>query len=167
MIRPTLLSIANRLQAAQLMLAASALVLLMLVTVADVILRYLFNWPIRGSYEFVEAMLIVFVFHGMAAAFFGRRNIVIDLIDPAVGVLGTKVLIRAADLLSLFGLLLLFWAMLGPATQAYDYGDRKMELSLPVWVLWAAALIGMAGTIFCAAVVAVARPAVPESERFE
>src|SRR5262245_44821642 len=120
MIRPTLLLIADRLQAAQLMLAASALVLLMLVTVADVILRYLFNWPIRGSYEFVEAMLIVFVFHGMAAAFFGRRNIVIDLIDPAVGVLGTRVLIRAADLLSLFGLLLLFWAMLGPATQAYD-----------------------------------------------
>jgi TRAP-type C4-dicarboxylate transport system permease small subunit len=165
MIRARLSRIGDRLQRAQLVLAASALVLLMLVTVGDVALRYLFKQPIRGAYEFVEAMLLLFVFHGMAAAFFGRRNIVIDLIDPFVGRRATAALIRIADALSVLCLALLFWAMLGPAMQIYDYGDRKMELSLPIWVLWAGALIGMAGTIFCAAVVLLARPAVPESER--
>lgn len=159
--------IADRLQRAQLLLAASALVLLMLVTVGDVALRYLFNRPIRGAYELVESMLLLFVFHGMAAVFFRRRNIVIDLIDPLAGARGTTVLIRIADALSVLCLALLFWAMLGPAMQTYDYGDRKIELSLPIWVLWAAALLGMAGTIFCAAVVLVARPAEPERERFE
>ena len=44
-------------------------------------LRYLFNNPIRGSYDLVEAMLVIFVFHGMSTAFLQRRNIVIDLID--------------------------------------------------------------------------------------
>ena len=62
-----------------------ALVALMTVTVADVFLRYLFNRPVRGSYDLVESMLLVFVFNGMAAAFFGRRNIVIDLLDSFVG----------------------------------------------------------------------------------
>ena len=44
-------------------------------------LRYVFNSPIRASYDLVEAMLLVFVFNGMSTAFLQRRNIVIDLID--------------------------------------------------------------------------------------
>ena len=51
------------------------------VTLLDVFLRYVFNSPIRGSYDLVETMLVVFVFHGMSTAFLQRRNIVIDLID--------------------------------------------------------------------------------------
>ena len=42
--------------------------------------------------------------------------------------------------------------MLGPARQAYAYGDIKMELRLPIYVLWIAALASLAGTIFCALV---------------
>ena len=44
-------------------------------------MRYVFNSPIRGAYELVEAMMVVFVFNGMSTAFLQRRNIVIDLID--------------------------------------------------------------------------------------
>src|SRR5262249_42003560 len=76
------------------------LVILMMVTVADVFLRYLFNSPVRGSYDMVESMLLVFVFNAMAAGFFLRRNIVIDLIDSAVGARATALLIRIADVLS-------------------------------------------------------------------
>ena len=47
----------ERLQRVQLRLASLALVVLMLVTVFDVLLRYLFNKPIRGSYDLVECML--------------------------------------------------------------------------------------------------------------
>ena len=54
---------------------------MMVVTLADVFLRYVFNSPIRGAYELVEAMMVVFVFNGMSTAFLQRRNIVIDLID--------------------------------------------------------------------------------------
>ena len=149
-IRDRLLRFADHLQRVQLWLAALALVMLMMVTVADVSLRYLFNSPVRGSYELVESMLLVFVFNGMAAGFFQRRNIVIDLIDAAVGRRGTAVLIRIADVLSVVCLVLMFWAMLGPAGQAYEYGDRKLELNLPIYVLWVVALAGLAGTLICA-----------------
>ena len=150
--RDRLLVIADRLQRLQLWLAALALVVLMMITVADVTLRYLFNSPVRGSYDMVESMLLVFVFNGMAAGFFMRRHVVIDLIDAAVGRRGTIVLIRIADVLSVVCLALLMWAMLGPATQAYDYGDRKLELNLPIYVLWIVALIGMLGTLICAVI---------------
>jgi len=149
-LRDRLLVIADRLQRVQLWLAALALVILMMITVADVTLRYLFNSPVRGSYDMVESMLLVFVFNGMAAGFFLRRHVVIDLIDAAVGRRGAIVLIRIADVLSVICLALLMWAMLQPAMQAYDYGDRKLELNLPIYVLWVVALAGLAGTLICA-----------------
>jgi TRAP-type C4-dicarboxylate transport system permease small subunit len=159
--RKPVLRLLDRLQKAQLRLAALALVLMMLVTVVDVFLRYTFNRPVRGSYDFVEAMLVVFVFHGMAACFFGRANIVIDVVDTFVGERIVAALIRLSDFLSVAALVVLAWAMTGPARQAFDYGDRKLELDLPLYVLWIVALLGIAGTILCALGVLVARAAGP------
>lgn len=166
-IRGRMLAFADRLQRLQLWLAAAALVILMMVTVADVFLRYVFNHPIRGSYDTVECMLLVFVFNGTAAAFFARRNIVIDLIDGFIGPRLTVVLIHLADVLSVLVLGLLIWAMLTPALQTYQYGDVKMELRLPIYILWVVAFAGWAGTIVCAIVALVARPATPEIGRGE
>ena len=39
-------------------------------------------------------------------------------------------------------LALLAYAMVAPALQALDYGDRKLELGLPLWVVWAGAMAG-------------------------
>jgi TRAP-type C4-dicarboxylate transport system permease small subunit len=139
----------ERLQRAQLRLAALALIVMMLVTVADVALRYLFNHPISGSYDLVESTLVVFVFHGMSAVFLARQNIAIDLVDSLIGQQAVGLLVGLADLLSLAALAILAWAMATPALQAYAYGDRKLELGLPIWVLWGFALAGMVGAMLC------------------
>ncbi|HEY6993583.1 MAG TPA: TRAP transporter small permease [Xanthobacteraceae bacterium] len=165
--RERLLAVADRVQRAQLWVAVVALVVLMLVTVFDVFLRYLFNRPIRGSYDMVETMLLVFVFNGMAASFFGRRHIVIDLLDALVGARATALLIRLADVLAVVCLGLLAWAMLLPAGQAYAYGDVKLELGLPIYVLWFIALISLVGTMFCALATLVAKPATADSGHSE
>ena len=165
--RERLVNVAGWVQRSQLWIAASALVILMMVTVIDVIMRYAFNRPIRASLDTVEVMLLVFVFNGMAAAFFGRRNVVIDLLDGVFGPRVTGVLIRIADLLSVLCLGLLIWAMLQPAMQAYRYGDAKMELPVQIYMLWIVALVSMAGTTFCALVTLVARPAVAGPGRAE
>jgi TRAP-type C4-dicarboxylate transport system permease small subunit len=157
--RERLVSLADRVQRIQLRVAVSALVILMMVTVVDVFMRYLFNRPIRASLETVEVMLLVFVFNGMAAAFFNRRHIVIDLLDNVCGPRITGVLIRIADVLSVLCLALLAWAMRQPAMQAYQYGDTKMELAVPIYVLWVVVLASLAGTFFCALATLVAKPA--------
>lgn len=153
----TSVSLVERLRRAQLRLAAVALLVMMMTTVADVLLRYAFNRPIRGSYDLVESTLVVFVFHGIAAVFYSRQNIVIDLVDSVLGRRAVGVLIRLSDVLSIAALAILVWAMMTPARQAFDYGDRKLELGLPLSVLWAFALAGMAGTIVCAVAALVGR----------
>lgn len=140
----------QRLRVAQLRLASLALIIMMTVTLCDVFLRYVFNSPIRGSYDMVETMLVVFVFHGMSTGFLQRRNIVIDLVDSFAHRAVVHILIRISDLLTILTLVLFAYAMLKPAMQAYAYNDLKMELQIPVWYLWAAALLGMAGAILCA-----------------
>ena len=157
----------ERLQRAQLRLASGALVVLMMVTVADVFLRYVFNKPIRGSYDIVECMLLIFVFNGMAAAFFGRRNIVIDILDSFVAARVVTILIRLADALSVLVLVLIFWAMITPAIQIYQYGDVKLDSQIPIYWMWIAAFLGLAGTILAALIVLLVRPAVPEAGRSE
>jgi TRAP-type C4-dicarboxylate transport system permease small subunit len=153
-------AILARLQRAQLTLAGLALVVMTLVTVADVFMRYAFSRPVRGAYDIVECALVVFVFHGMAAVFFRRQNIVINLIDAAVGPMLRGALVRVSDIVSIGCLALLGWAMLTPAWQAYLYGDYKIELGLPLFVLWILAGSGMIGTILCAIGAFLAGPAV-------
>jgi TRAP-type C4-dicarboxylate transport system permease small subunit len=166
-VRERLVRLADWTQRSQLWVAACALVILMMVTVLDVFMRYVFNRPIRASLDTVEVMLMVFVFNGMAAAFFGRRHVVIDLLDGVFGPRGTAILIRIADVLSVLCLGLLIWAMLLPASQAYQYGDAKMELPIPIYVLWIVTLVSFAGTTFCALVALLAGPAPTPAGRAE
>lgn len=148
--RDQTLALLERLRVAQLRLAAVALIVMMCVTITDIFLRYVFNSPIRASYDLVEAMMVLFVFNGMSTAFLQRRNIVIDLIDSFAARRVVAVLIRLSDLLTILTLMLFIYAMITPAMQSFGYGERKMELGLQIWILWAVALIGIAGAILCA-----------------
>jgi TRAP-type C4-dicarboxylate transport system permease small subunit len=140
----------QRLQAAQTRLAAVALVTMMTGTVLDVFFRYVFNHPLRISYDLVESMLVIYVFHGISSVFLARRNIVIDVIDSMVRPAVLRILAAIADVVSVLCLLLFLWGMIQPATQAFQYGDRKLELGLPLYVLWGFALAGLLGTLVCA-----------------
>lgn len=139
-----------RLQRAQFRLAATALLVMMMGTVIDVFFRYAFNKPLRISYDLVESLLVIYVFNGMAAAFLTRRNIVIDIIDAMVPPRVVWALTVIADAVSVLCLAIFAYAMAQPALQAFDYGDRKIELGLPLYILWIFALVGIAGTMLCA-----------------
>ncbi len=135
---------------AQVALAIGAAAVIVCSTVADVVLRYGFGRPIHGAYDIVECMLVLLVFHGMAAVFQGGGHITIDVVDHLIGPGMRRGLMTVAQGLSVVALLLLGWAMITPAMQAFDYGDRKLELGLKVWVVWAFALSGVAGCVVAA-----------------
>ncbi|MBD8893388.1 TRAP transporter small permease [Roseibium litorale] len=131
-------------------LSMLALAAMMLVVVCDVTSRYLFNHPIRGAYDLVETLLPVTIFFGLPAVVAGRHDIVIDLIDAIMPHGLRRVLIGASSLLGLVMLCFVEWAMWGPAQQAYRYGDVKLELNMPVWILWIPAFLGIGATILAA-----------------
>jgi TRAP-type C4-dicarboxylate transport system permease small subunit len=145
-----LLRAVERLKQVQLWIASFALVAMMLTTSVDVTLRYLINKPVRGAYDLVEAMLVIFVFNGLSSAFLSRGNIVIDVLDKTYGRFIKGLLIRFFDLVTVAVLVVMAWAMVKQGIQAFDYGDRKLELDIPVWYLWIAGLAGLAGVIICA-----------------
>ena len=134
----------------QLMLAMLALLVMGAVTACDVVLKYAFSRPIVGAYDLVESLLPVVIFHGLPATLLRRQTVVIDLIDHFVDHRGRRALIAISDAVVLAMLVLITWALLAPARQALDYGDRKIELGLPLAVIWGLVIVGMAGVVLAA-----------------
>jgi len=127
-------------------IAALAVVVMMLVVVVDVFLRFAFNIPVQGAYDVVSMSLLVMVFFGMAPVVAQRGEIVIDLVDGILPKQAVGILKIIASIGTLIFFLFLGWSMFGPAQDAYTYGDRSLELGVPVWALWAVAFVGLAGT---------------------
>ena len=122
-------------------------------------LKYLLNQPITSAYDLVETLLPVVIFHGLPATLLRRQNVVIDLVDHVAGLRGTRVLVAAADAVMLGLLVLMTLAMVAPAHQALEYGDRKLELGVPLYAIWIAVLAGIAGCVLVAAAQLLHRPA--------
>jgi TRAP-type C4-dicarboxylate transport system permease small subunit len=63
------------------LLSGGVLLLLMFYTVTDVVLRYGFNHPLRGSIEFTEFCMSLIVFLAIAYTGWSGGHIVIDLFE--------------------------------------------------------------------------------------
>src|SRR5215472_1795473 len=87
--------------------AAAAVLLfsLMVLTTADVIGRYIFNWPLRGAFEVTELLLLALIFAGLPLASRADEHVTLDFIDMILGDSGRLLLRRLVDLAC--GLLLL------------------------------------------------------------
>lgn len=130
--------------------ASVALVAMMLIVVTDVALRFVFGVPVRGAYDMVSIALLVMVFFGIGPVIARQGEILIDLLDTLLPrpVLRGLMLIATAGTLVVF--LFLGWSMIGPAFDAYRYGDRSLELGLPLWILWIVAFAGLLGILWSA-----------------
>lgn len=124
--------------------ASIALTAMMLVVAADVILRQVFNTPVRGAYDLVSIGLLIMVFFGIGPVITRRSEILIDLVDGFLPGPVLRLLKGVAAIGTLVVFVFLGWAMIGPALDARRYGDRLLELGLPVWWLWAVAFVGLA-----------------------
>lgn len=127
-----------------------ALSIMMLVVVADVALRFFFNTPVRGAYDVVSVCLLIMVFFGIGPVIMQGKEIVIDLFDDVLPVSVLRGFRMNAALGTLAVFIFLGWSMFGPAKDAWRYGDRSLELNLPVWVFWAVAYLGLLGMAWAA-----------------
>ena len=65
--------------------AAVLLFCLMMLTTADVVGRYIFNWPIRGAFEITELLLLTLIFAGLPLASRADEHVTLDFIDMLLG----------------------------------------------------------------------------------
>lgn len=133
------------------MLAGIFLTAMMLVTVADVVLRAVFNLPIRGTFELVELLLAGTFFVALPAAFLRDDHIVVDVIDRAVPQ-RVGLLKRIAQSIALAIIAVMAWQGWTAAQDTLIFNDVTADLELPRIWYWIPVLVGMIGSGIAAAV---------------
>src|SRR6185503_16886044 len=104
-------------------LAAVFLAAMMLLTVADVVLRAFFNYPIQGMLELIELGLACTIFLALPAVF--------------------RILDLVGALTSLDVLVVMAWQMVPLARAMHEFGDVTSDLSIPRIWYWVPVLLGV------------------------
>jgi TRAP-type C4-dicarboxylate transport system permease small subunit len=132
--------------------AAAFLAAMMLLTVADVLARAFFGYPVRGMLELIELGLACTVFLGMPAVFLRKEHLVVDVIDQLTGPAVVRLLDLAAALVSCGLLGFMAWQMIPVARGMYEFGDVTPDLSIPKIYYWVPVLLGVVGSAAAALV---------------
>src|SRR5919197_885861 len=112
-------------------LAASAILLaMMLLTVVDVVARYVFSRPVRGAFEVTELLLVVLIFAGLPLVSFSEEHAVMDFIDRITGAGAQRWLRRAVEAASAAFMLLMAWLMWIKAERIWAYRDATDVLRI-------------------------------------
>jgi TRAP-type C4-dicarboxylate transport system permease small subunit len=129
--------------------AAAILLGLMLLTVADVVSRYIFNWPLRGAFEVTELALLVLIFAGLPLASRTGEHATMDFIDALLAERGRRAVVRFVDLFCGFVILGLAWQVWLKAGKIAGYGDTTDALKLPVgpFVYFMAVMVAITGLV--------------------
>jgi TRAP-type C4-dicarboxylate transport system permease small subunit len=117
---------------------------MMLVVVADVVLRAAFRVPVRGQYELVELALAYMLFLALPAVFLQGTHLVVDVADHFVTPRVRRALDAFGAAASLAALAIMLWQMAPQALYMMNFGDMTFDLQLPKTWYAAAALFGIA-----------------------
>ena len=115
---------------------------LMLMTAADVFLRYFFNAPILGSFEITEFLLVVIVFLAIPWAAMQRVNVRVDLV---VGKFSSKLRARFDAVTCVFALIVtgfFTWYTVPQVIYVFNLGTVSDMLEIPYWPFYFMVALG-------------------------
>ena len=124
---------------------------MMLLTVADVVLRAATNRPIRGMFEIVELLLACTFFIALPASFLRDEHITVDVLGPRLAPL----LRRISAAVAVVVLAVLIWRGWVAARDSFVFNDVTSDLALPRYLYWAPVLAGIVGAALAAAYMAL------------
>ena len=114
-------------------LGAVILVVMTVMTFADVVGRYAFNSPIVGAVETTELFMGVIVYLGMAMTTHSRGHISVDLLTANVGPQARRVMAVFADLISVVFVSFLSWELWRVARRTLDSNLLTQVWEVPVY----------------------------------
>lgn len=124
---------------------------MMLLTVADVVLRATTNRPIRGTFEIVELLLACTFFIALPAVFLRDENLVVDVVDP-LAPRWVPLLKRAAELIAIPVLAVMAWEGWKAAADTLVFNDVTSDLAIHRILYWIPVLFGLIGAAIAAVV---------------
>ncbi|MCC9164712.1 TRAP transporter small permease [Alcaligenes sp. MMA] len=108
------------------------MVSLALLTLADVLGRYIFNVSVMGAVELTEILMVGVIFCGIVFATMAREHIVVDLVPVPGGDRGARVVHISSHLLAAGISALLAMVSWTQAESAAEYADQTTLLGLPL-----------------------------------
>jgi TRAP-type C4-dicarboxylate transport system permease small subunit len=128
------------------------LVALALLTLLDVLGRYVFSVPVRGAVELTEALMVGVIFTGILLATQARQHVTVDLLTMRLGPRGRRIQQGISLLLAVCVSFLLGAVTWSQATSAREYGDKTTILGLPFAPLlfFMSAVLFLNGVVFAA-----------------
>jgi TRAP-type C4-dicarboxylate transport system permease small subunit len=130
--------------------AASAILLAMMVlTVVDVVGRYVLSRPVRGAFEVTELMLLVLIFAGLPLVSFADEHAVMDFVDRVLPEGARRILERVVHLACAAFTFLLAWLTWLKADRIWAYRDATDVLRIVYgpFVYFMAVTLALAGAI--------------------
>jgi TRAP-type C4-dicarboxylate transport system permease small subunit len=124
---------------------------MMLLTVADVVLRATVNRPIRGMFELVELLLACTFFVALPAVFLRDENLLVDVIDT-VRPRWVPWLRRLAELIAIPVLVAMAWQGWKAAGETLVFNDVTSDLAIHRIYYWIPVLFGLIGAAIAALV---------------
>jgi TRAP-type C4-dicarboxylate transport system permease small subunit len=150
-------AMARRLMAALGALMAVVVVAMMLLTVVDVVGRYVFNHPIPGSSEIIEYLLAILVFGTLPIATWREEHIVVDILDFMFKGRAKQIQQIVVHLVGGLSLGFVGWRLVRQALQYRGFGDVSQFLKLPYEPLaWFMALLSFVSAFMALALFAAA-----------
>ena len=131
------------------MAASAILFCMMTLTFVDVVLRYLFNRPLRGGFEVTELMLLVLIFAGLPLVTHANEHVTMDLIDRWLTGRARNALTRLMEAVSAALMFALTWFMWIKAQRISGYGDTTdvLRIAIGPFVYFMVAMILLSGLI--------------------
>ncbi len=143
--------------------ACVVLVLVMVLTFADVVGRYFFNAPVTFAVELIQLGMGLLVLFGLAITTLERGHIAVDIVDSMVPPMVRKIFAGIAALSGAAFISLIAWRLWDRGINFYGDGLATDVLFLPVWPI----VMLMAFAASLAAVVAlvqIIRPPVEHTD---
>jgi TRAP-type C4-dicarboxylate transport system permease small subunit len=109
-----------------------SLLALAALTFVDVLGRYVFSFPVPGSVELTEMLMVALVFCGISLATAARSHVVVDVLAMTLGAKARRVQTVFAHLLATGVCLLFAFATWQRALSAHDVKEQTTVLSLPL-----------------------------------
>jgi TRAP-type C4-dicarboxylate transport system permease small subunit len=120
-------------------MAGVLLFCMMTLTFVDVVLRYLFNAPLKGSFEITELMLVVLIFAALPLVSRREEHVVMDFLDRYIPLPIYRVLRALEHIVSAAAMAGMGWLLWQKAGKLGAYGDTsavlRIELAPFVYVI--------------------------------
>ena len=110
-----------------------ALMVMMLLTTADVVGRYVFNKPIMGTFEITEFLMLILIFSYLGFTQSTKSHISVDILVPRLPKRVQVLIERINHLFCLILMGLITWMGFEKALELEKVGEASTLLKVPVY----------------------------------